>query len=292
LHKHNEDDEHALPIKRDLTLAYLVSLVIALVMASAAIADLLSGAGIYPGVEAKVLPLFFGQDARNLAVGLPMLIGSMRRTRRGALIGLLLWPGALFYILYDYGYYVVGAPFHAFFLPYLALMTLSAYTIIGIFTSFDGNAVCAKLVGAVPSRLVSGVLAVLALLFMTLWTGMTVSALVSGVTLDPIPHVVVIMDLTVQLPGLLIGGVLLWRRESVACVIAVGLLLQAGVYLIGLSVITVLQEVVMPLPFDPIAVVPGCLVGAICLGLIRPFLRGATGPQRAAQLLTQSGQPC
>jgi len=103
LHKHNEDDEHALPIKRDLTLAYLVWLVIALVMASASIAGLLSGTGIYPSVEAKVLPLFVGQDALNLAVGLPVLIGSMWLTRRGALLGLPLWPGALFYILYDYG---------------------------------------------------------------------------------------------------------------------------------------------------------------------------------------------
>jgi len=67
LHKHNEEDEHALPIKRDLTLAYLVWLVIALVMASASIAGLLSGTGIYPGVGAKVLPLFVGQDALNLA---------------------------------------------------------------------------------------------------------------------------------------------------------------------------------------------------------------------------------
>jgi hypothetical protein len=269
--------EHGVLIKRDLTLAYLVSLVIALIMAVASIAGLFYGISVYPGVEAKLLPLFVGQDALNLLVGLPMLLGSMWLARRGSLIGLLLWPGALFYILYDYGYYALGAPFNAFFLPYLALMTLSGYTIIGIVANIDGAAIRERLAATVPSRLTGGVLAALALLFMTLWTLLTVSALSSGTPLDPIAHVVVIMDLTVQLPALLVGGILLWRRAPVAYVISVGLLLQAGVYLIGLSVITVLQEVVTAAPFDPVAVVPGIVIGAICLGLIWTFVRGAAG---------------
>src|SRR6478672_5845051 len=149
----SKSHEHSVPIKRDLTLAYVVSLVIASVMAVASTAGLLFGAGIYPGVETKVLPLFVGQDALNLLVGLPMLLGSMWLTRRGSLTGLLLWPGALFYILYDYGYYALGAPFNAFFLPYLALITLSGYTIIGIVASIDGLVVRERLAATVPSRL-------------------------------------------------------------------------------------------------------------------------------------------
>src|SRR3954468_17798218 len=215
LSSHNEQ---ALPVKRNLTLAYLLSIVIAFVMAVASIAGLLYGTGIYPGIEAKLLPLFVGQDALNLVVGLPMLLGSMWLARRGSLIGLLLWPGALFYILYDYGYYVLGAPFNLFFLPYIMLMTLSAYTMIGVVASIDGNAVRERLAGSVPSRLVGGVLATLTLLFTALWTLMTISALSSGTTLDPVPHVVVIMDLTIQLPALLVGGILLWRRAPFAYV--------------------------------------------------------------------------
>jgi hypothetical protein len=33
-------------------------------------------------------------------IGLPILRGSMGLARRGKLLGLLLWPGALFYVLY------------------------------------------------------------------------------------------------------------------------------------------------------------------------------------------------
>ncbi len=38
--------------------------------------------------------------------------------------------GALFYVLYDYGYYALGAPFNVFFVAYLALIRLSAYALI------------------------------------------------------------------------------------------------------------------------------------------------------------------
>jgi hypothetical protein len=288
---HQKEYEHLLPIKRNLTLAYLVSLVIAAIMTVASIAGLLYGPSIYPGIEAKMLPLFVGQDALNIVVGLPMLLGSMWLARRGSLIGLLLWPGALFYILYDYGYYVLGAPFNAFFLAYIALMTLSAYTMIGIVSSIDGDAVRDQLVSTVPPRLTGGVLVVLALLFTTLWTLMTVAALLSGTPLDPIAHVVVIMDLTVQLPALLVGGILLWRRAPFGYVVAVGLLLQAGVYLAGLSVITILQEIVTAAPFDPVVVIPGFFVGAICLALILPFVRAAARRQQAISLSMKVAGP-
>ncbi len=52
--------------------------------------------------------------------------------RRGSLIGLLFWPGALFYVLYTYAFYLIGVPFNALFLSYVALVALSAYTMIGI----------------------------------------------------------------------------------------------------------------------------------------------------------------
>jgi hypothetical protein len=192
---------------------------------------------------------------------------------RGALIGLLLWPGALFYVLYDYGYYVLGAPFNVFFLPYLALMTLSAYAMVGIVASVDRGEVRKRLASAVPARLTGGFLAGLAVLFMALWTGMTVAVLLSGSALDQIARVVTIMDLTVQLPALFVAGILLLRRQALGYVVAAGLLLQAAAYLIGLSAITVLQELLLGAPLDPIAVVPGLVVGIISLGLIARFVR-------------------
>ena len=88
-----------LPIKRDLTLAYLMSGIVALIMSVASVAGLLYGSHIYPASQVSSNT---GTDALNLVVGLPILLVSMWLARRGSLIGLLCWPGALFYILYVY----------------------------------------------------------------------------------------------------------------------------------------------------------------------------------------------
>lgn len=269
----------ALPITRDLTLAYTVSLLVAALMTITSVAGLLLGAAVLYDVDAKLLPAFVGQDALNLLVGLPLLLGSMWLTRRGSLIGLLLWPGALFYVLYDYGYYLLGAPYGVFFLPYIALMTVSAYAMVAIVVSIDAGAVRARIGQAIPNRLTGGFLAAVALLFSALWTAISVSMLISGVV-EEVPRIVTIMDLTIQLPALFVGGVLLWRRQPIGYVVASGLLLQAAAYLAGLSAITILGADATGAPVTPMSYLPGIVVAAVALALLAFFVRGAAAGQR------------
>jgi len=259
-----------------LRLGYLVSILVAILMTIVSAAALLDWGRVYPGIEAKMLPLFVGQDALNLIVGLPLLLGSMWLARRGAMIGRLLWPGALFYVAYDYGYYVLGAPYTAFFLAYIALVTLSMCGAVVVLMGIDGATVRERLSTAVPARLVGGFLVGLALLFTALWTALNLSAATGGAPVDPILRVVTIMDLSVQLPALFIGGVLLWRRAQLGYVVAGGLLLQAATYLAGLSAITLLQEALIAMPIDPIAVLPGFVLGAIGLGFVAFFVKGSS----------------
>jgi len=268
--------------KYDLRLAYIASLLVAVGMAAVSLAALVDWDRVYPGIEAKMLPLFVGQDALNLVVGLPILLGAMVLARRGALIGLLLWPGALFYVAYDYGYYVLGAPYTVFFLPYIGLVTLSMYAAIAVVVGIDGAAVRERLSGVVPVRPVGGFLAVVALLFTALWTMLNLSAAAGSSPIDPVLRVVTIMDLSVQLPALLLGGILLWRRAPIGYVVTAGLLLQAAAYLVGLSAITLLQEALMGTPIDPIAVFPGFVIGAVSLTFVAFFVRGANPTGMAA----------
>jgi hypothetical protein len=94
---------NTLPITRDLTFAYRGSLIVAILMAVVSAAGLMFGsAGLY-GADPKfavgvteaeaglLVPGFLAQDAYNLVVGLPILLGSLWLARRGSLIGLLLW---------------------------------------------------------------------------------------------------------------------------------------------------------------------------------------------------------
>jgi hypothetical protein len=120
--------------------------------------------GVTPSTAGILVPGFLAQDAFNLVVGLPILLVSIWLARRGALIGLLLWPGALFYVLYTYSLALVRAPFSVLFLPFVLLVTVSAYTTIGLIASIDGSLVRRRLAGVVTARVVGGILVGLALL--------------------------------------------------------------------------------------------------------------------------------
>src|SRR5450759_4140588 len=96
-----------LPLKRDLTVAYRTSLLIALLMVIVSAAGLAWGStslygvdqdralGVSASTAGVLVPGFLAQDVFNLVVGLPILVGALWRARRGSLIGLLVAGRAL-----------------------------------------------------------------------------------------------------------------------------------------------------------------------------------------------------
>lgn len=258
---------------RDLSAVYLLAFLVAAVMAVASVVGLVAGgSGLYAVDETLLVPLL-GQDLLNLLVGVPLLLGSAWLARRGSLPGLLLLPGAFFYVLYDYGYYVLGAPVTWLFIPYLALVTLSAYAMAGAIVSIDARVLRARLDRTTPARVVGGFLIGLAVLFTVLWTVLVSSALAGGTPVTGVVRMVVTMDLTVQLPALAVGGVLLWRRHPLGFVVAPGLLLQMIAYLAGLSALCLLGIDATGAPATPASWLPGVVVGIAGLALLWPFVR-------------------
>ena len=268
-----------LPITRDLTLAYALSLIIALVMIAASGIGLLYRTAIYPAEE--LLLSFAPTDVVNLVIGLPILLGSMWLARRGKLIGLLCWPGALFYVLYVYVPYVIGVPFNVLFLLYIALVTLSAYTLIGLVVSIDGEAVRRRLTGVVPARAAGGILAGLTILFIVRQIAVAVTALISQTPVTTVELVLWITDLTLS-PAWLIGGFLLWRREPLGYVAGAGLLLLYSMLFIGLIPIMVFQGLFSALPIDVIGIVVILVMGLICFIPFALFVRGAVSDRSSS----------
>jgi hypothetical protein len=154
LEKVNSNNENNLPIKRNLKLVYILSFIIASLMAVASIAGILFRSMIYPTDE--LLGTFISNDVVNLLIGLPITLGSIFLAMRGKLIGLLFWPGALFFVLYNYLIYVLAMPFNLAFLLHLTLVTLSVYTIIILVASIDGKKIQQRLAGVVHERIAGG----------------------------------------------------------------------------------------------------------------------------------------
>ena len=263
----------SLPTRRNLTLIYALSFVIAILMAVASLTGLLYRTVVYPTDE--LLESFVPTDVVNLLIGLPILLGSMGLARRGRLIGLLLWPGALFFVLYNYMVYLFAMPLNVAFLLHLTLVTLSAYTVVGLIASLDGQAVRQQLTGSVPERIAGGILAGLGLLFLLRVIGVLVSALTNGTPIADTELGLHVSDVVIA-PALVIGGVLLWRREEFGYLTGLGLLFQASMLFIGLIILLLLQPFLTDAPFALVDVVVTFLLGLICLVPFALFVRGVT----------------
>jgi hypothetical protein len=260
-----------LPVRQSLTLLYALSLLVALLMAVASVAALLYPTAFYPAED--LFQAFVPPDVVSLLIGLPVLLGSLSLARRGRLIGLLLWPGALLFVLYNEIVYVFALPLNLGFLLHLGQLTLSLYTLIGLTASIDGAAVQRRLARSVPERVAGGVLAALGALFF-----LRVIVVMAGAIASQTP--VLGPELALQLadfvvaPGMVTGGVLLWRRQRLGYVTGLGLLFQASMLFVGLIVVLLLQPFVLDAPFAPLDVVVVFVLGLLCFVPLVLFARG------------------
>lgn len=270
----------ALPVKGDLNLVYISSLVISLGLAAVSAIGLWWGSnGLYVG-GSPLVQVSQGGDAANLILGLPTLLGAMWLARRGSLIGLLLWPGALFYALYAYALYLVGGPLSLLFFAYVAIATLSSWSLIVLVASIDAAEVRRRM-SLAPARSVGAALVVIAILAYAGLTAATAGALGSPAT-DAGMRPQWVVDYALGTPVLLLGGALLWRRVSLGYVAAAGLLLVSGLNGLAFAASAVLDGLLAGRSIEPAVVGVHLVIGAVSFAFLAFFVRGAAGRRHVA----------
>jgi hypothetical protein len=271
---------HRLPVTRDLTLAHLASVLVALGIVGASAVGLTSGAGGSYRDSSLVL-VSQGADAANLVLVVPTLLGAMWLARRKSIFGLLLWPGALFYVLYAYFLYLVGAPFTALFFVYAGLVTLGAFTVIGIVASIDGQETRRRLAGA-PAQGIGAALTLIAVAAYAGLTGTAISALVDP-TGDAATRPLAVADWAVGTPVLLAGGLLLWQRVSLGYVTAPGLLLVSGLGGVAFALAAVIDNLLSGPPTEPAVIAVHLVISVLSFVLLVVFARRAMSRQPLAR---------
>lgn len=270
----------SLPTTRDLALAYVASLLVGLGIVVVSAAGLASGSGGLYGDSSLVL-VSRGADAANLVLVLPLLLGAMWLARRGSLFGLLLWPGVLFYALYGYVPYLVGAPFSGLFFVHAGLVTLSAFTVIGMLASIDGQEVRQRLAAA-PAR---GIGVALILIAAAAYAGLAGTAI--STLGDPAGEVatrpLAVADWALGTPVLLAGGVLLWRRVPLGYVAAPGLLLVSGLGGVAFAVAALVDNLLSGPQTDAAVIAVHLVISAVSFALLAWFARGAMRRQPLAR---------
>ncbi|MCJ7738818.1 MAG: hypothetical protein MUQ10_16140, partial [Anaerolineae bacterium] len=174
-------------------------------------------------------------------------------------------------------------PLNVAFLLHLVLVTSCVYTLIGLIAGIDGKAVRQRLAGAVPERLAGGVLTGLGLLFLLQVIGAILTALSSRTLIAETELALHVSDFMIA-PALVIGGVLLWRREEFGYVIGLGLLFQVSMLFIALIIFLLLQPLLTTAPFVLADVVVISIMGLIFFVPFGLFVRGlvSKGKPRSA----------
>ena len=276
----NQNRNGILPVRYNLRLTYSLSLIIVALMTMVSITGLLYGTVIYPTDD--LLRSFMPNDGVNLFIGIPLLLGSMWLTQKGQLIGLLCWPGVLFFVLYNYIAYIFAIPFNIIFLPCLMLVMLSLYTLINLVVTIDGIEVKQQLLGVMPERLGGSVLVGLGLLFSLRVIGVMVNALISQSPMATPEFAVLIADFLIT-PAWVTGGVLLWQRQAFGYMVGIGLLFQASMLVIALIIFMLLQPLLTTAPLNLVDIVVVFATGMICFVPFGLFLQDIVSRHQSSQ---------
>lgn len=216
---------------------YRLSAVLAALMLAQSLLGLLFQAQYRDVAWIKVA--WFGNDWVTLVIAVPLLIGALILVPRGSIRGLLLWLGMLGYAVYNYAYYLFGAALNAFFALYVAALLLAVATLILSLSRLDAAIVAASFRARTPVRPIGGYFVFVGIGLGTVWLIMWAAYAFAGRPTPIEPEafkVVAAIDLALIVPPLLLGGVLLWRREAWGYVLAAMTGILGSVYLLVLTV--------------------------------------------------------
>lgn len=177
----------------------------------------LKGVGLYRNDSVSIAAQAMAQDVVTLAAGIPLLLVSLGRFRKGTLRGQLLLTGTLAYFLYTYASYAFGAAFNELFLLYVALFSLSLFATVMAISTIDIPALPQKFSSRLPRKSIASFLFVVAAFLLFAWLGRILPAQLAHrppLGLESYTTLVIqVLDLGLIVPASVLGGVLLLLRR-------------------------------------------------------------------------------
>jgi hypothetical protein len=263
-------------------LARLLSVIVAL-LAFVASAGGLFWEGLYRD-NILVTAAFRSNDLITLVVAVPGLLIALLTARRGSARAWLIGMGLMAYMLYNYVFYLYGAAFNRLFLVYVALVALSIGVLIISLFNLNVQAISQAFHPRTPVRWIGGYMLVFALLLGGMWIAMSLSFVATGEVPAPIMQtghptgVVFATDLSLLMPSLLAGGLLLWRRQPWGFVLSAIMLIKSCTYgpaLLAMSAFSASAGSASdPFLLLWIALTAGCLIAAwLLLGNMRSRMK-------------------
>jgi len=249
------------PVKDNISLILILSTAIAIIM------TVVSGLGfLFPGVfypDPGLLEQYLANDLVNIILGLPLFIAALVLMKQEKLLGTLLLPGALVYVIYNYIGYALGRTWSWIVFINLGLVVLSSIVLVLLLKSVDHRGIKEKLEGKVKEKPASWILVIFGLAFI----GLAVSTIIAGVQEGRIPplgeNAVSVADILVSM-GWISGGILLFRKKPLGYSTGLGLLVAASFLFLGLILFFFLAPLVSSRSFDWIEIITVLAMGLVC----------------------------
>ncbi len=198
-----------------------------------------------------VVAAWQGNDIVTLFLVVPVMLLSLAFLKKSPVMARLFWMGCLWYMIYNYMFYMFGAAFNVFFLLYIAIFTLSSYTFIFALIQTNAIAISKSFLDRTPVKWISGFMIFFAGLLCTLWMVMSLSFVFTGIVPQSILQtdhptgVVFAVDLSLLTPSLFFSAVLLWKKRPWGYVLSAIVLVKAtayGLVLLIMSVVTFIKQ--------------------------------------------------
>ena len=263
--------ENRLPLKKKLSKTYLTSYLIACLTSIVSISSLFLRDDFYQ--TEGLIQTFVTNDVINLSIGIPILLLSIFWTKRGKLIGLLFWKGALAFNLYIFITYSLALPLSWISVLYISLVLLDIGTLYQLVTTIDGEKIELALRDQVHEKICSGILTGFGILFLLRSIAVLFSAIHSAETQSKIELATNITDF-IFAPVFILTGMSLWKKKALGYVGGLGLLFLASMLFVGLIFFLMLEPVLTNTPFSPMDLIIICILGAISFLPLVLFIRG------------------
>lgn len=186
---------------------------------TAALMALASAIGILvPGVYrdlAWIEAAWAGSDVVTLVVAAPLMIAGLLLWRRGSRLGELLVCAMFAYSIYGYAYYLFGAALNVMLPLYVALVVVPLIGLAVALGRMDVGAVAVSFAERTPVRLVASYMLFTGVGLAIAWLAQWAAYIFGGTEPSVGPEafkLVASLDLTLIVPFMALGGVLLWRR--------------------------------------------------------------------------------
>jgi hypothetical protein len=183
----------------------------------------------------------FGNDLVTLALGVPILTASLIFSIRGSFRATLLWFGSLYYMLYNFAFYLFGVPVSRLFPVFIGLFTFSAFALVFGVANLNLDQAGRQFTAKTPARTIAVWMFFLGLMIVRVWMVPWLKFALYGVSprvydSENAYRVIATVDLVFMVSLLFPTAYWLWKRRPLGFVLAAMMNVQGALYTTVLAV--------------------------------------------------------